>query len=354
MKVLLIAAENIYLTPYLGLYTNLLEKNDVDWDVIYWDKNKNEIIDDKRYIRFAINWRNKLDKLDGYIKFRKEIVKLMNSGKYGLYIPLSPIGNLLIWRRLSVHNKGKYIVDIRDYSYERFAIVRYIEKRLVKNSCLNVISSEGFKSFLPSAEYEVMHNLPKLDCTPYKQLENRKRKVYNISYIGLIRFMEQNKKIIAFFKDDERFQLNFIGTNAEYLSAYCKENEVKNVSLIGTFDPGETLNYYVDTDLIMNLYGNHTPLLDYALSNKLYYSAILYKPILVCEDTYMEKISGEYGFGFTLPMKDAKERDELYAYMQQLDRNKLMEQCDRFIQLSSRQNEQLYKKLEKIFKNIEG
>lgn len=353
MKVLMMVADNIYLAPFLGLYTKLLDQCNVEWDVIYWDKNQNEVIDDKRYIRYVLDWHNKFDKLVGYTKFRKEIVKLMDSGEYGLYIPLSPICNLLVWRRLCIRNKGRYIVDIRDYSYERFAIVRYIEKRLVQNSRLNVISSEGYKAFLPLAQYEVMHNLPKFDCTSYKQAENREKETYNISYIGLIRFMEQNKKIIDFFKNDTRFHLNFIGTNAECLDAYCKENKVNNVSLMGTFDPKETLNYYVDTDLIMNLYGNHTPLLDYALSNKLYYSAMLYKPILVCEDTYMERISGEYGFGFALPMKDAKEKEELYAYMKRLDRNQFMERSDRFIRFANQQNEQLYERLEEIFKNIE-
>ena len=97
----------------------------------------------------------------------------------------------------------------------------------------------------------------------------------------------------------------------------------------------------------MNLYGNHTPLLDYALSNKLYFAALLYKPILVCEDTYMEKVSIENGFGFVLPMKDESEKDYLVSYVQNLDRKKLIKNCDSFMDRISLEKQKTEIELEK-------
>lgn len=352
MKVLLISADNIYLTPYVNMYLKLLEECGIDWNVLYWDKNGNEALEDSRYIRFSVNWHSKVDKLKGYVAFRKKIKQKMNAGEFDFFIPLHQVADLLIWRTLSKTYRNRYIYDIRDYSYERFAIVRWIEKKLVDGSCLNVISSEGYKNFLPKGTYEIVHNLPKFDCTSYKQLVSNESGSYVISYIGLVRFMEQNRKIIDFFKNDSRFHLKFIGTNAEQLEEYCRENQVKNVSLIGTFDAKQTLEFYKDTDIIMNLYGNRTPLLDYALSNKLYYAAMLYKPILVCEETYMEKLSGKYGFGYTLKMQNPEEKDELFDFMENLNREKMMQGCDEFIATANRQNEELYEKIRQILRDL--
>lgn len=354
MKVLLISAENVYLIPYINMYKNLLDKCNIEWNVLYWDKNQNEVIEDARYERFVIKSSSKLSKIKGYVSFRKRIKQLLKSGEYGFVIPLHTVVNILIWRYLSKKYRQKYIVDVRDYSYEKFSFVRWIEKQLVNNSCINVVSSEGFKYFLPQAEYNVMHNMPKFDYEKYRQNEIKRTEPYEISYIGLIRFMEQNKKIIDFFKNDSRFHLNFIGTNAEQLKAYCVENQVENVSLIGTFEPQKTLDYLMETDLIMNLYGNRTPLLDYALSNKLYYAAMLYKPILVCEDTFMEEISKKYGFGFTITLENHQEKDELYNYMKQLRKEDLVEKCDEFISIASQQNDETLDKITRIFESLKN
>ncbi|WDU82055.1 hypothetical protein [Caloramator sp. Dgby_cultured_2] len=220
-----------------------------------------------------------------------------------------------------------------------------IQKRLVNNSLINIISSKGYEEFLPKGEYFVTHNIPYNNYTSYRQYKNSNSPVIFISYIGLIRFMEQNKRILLFFKNDKRFHLNFIGTNAMQLKDFCDNNEIHNVTLIDTFDSNETLNFYKNTDLIMNLYGNNTPLLKYALSNKLYYSACLYKPILVCEGTYMEKVINKYGIGFTLKMKSEEEKDALFKYITELDRNKLIHNCEMFMS-------DVYKDMSKLEKEL--
>lgn len=311
MRALLILADNVYLTPYLRFYTSILEEIHYDYSVVYWDKNNNEIIEDERYVSFSSDNTNKFGKIIGYLKYRKFVMDIFEKRDFDVIIPLHAIVSFIFYPLLIKLYKNRYIYDVRDYSYERFCLFRLVQKKLVKLSLINIISSEGYKNFLPKAEYFITHNIPITDLSAYKQTENKTTLPIQISYIGLIRFMEQNKRIIQFFKNDKRFHINFIGTNAETLQPYCKENGVENVTLIGTFNPTDTLSYYNKTDLIMNLYGNHTPLLDYALSNKLYYAASLHKPILVCEDTFMETISEKYDIGFTLRMSDLDEKEKL-------------------------------------------
>lgn len=333
MKILVISCDNIYLTPYLQNYIKIFEKNKVKYDVIYWDKNNNEKINFDNYHRFSMSKNNRFGKIIGYFEFRYKIKSLIRSNKYDMLLNLHQIGNLIIYDKLIKGYKKNYIYDVRDFSYEKYYIVRKMEKRLVNRSAINIISSEGFKKFLPKGVYNITHNFPRDNCIPFKQYVNKKKgEKIVISYIGLIRFMEQNKKIIDFFKNDSRFQLNFIGTNADKLQNYCNENNIHNVNLMGTFDNKETLNFYKDTDLVMNLYGNNDPLLDYAISNKLYYSALLYKPILVCENTYMESISSEYNFGYVLDLDDKKTKENLYEYVTTLDRKSLIYNCDKFIE----------------------
>lgn len=349
MRVLFIAADNVYLTPYLKYYEDIISKLDIEYDVLYWDKNSNEIIDDIKYIRFCIEGNSKFKKLIGYYKFKNKIISMCKFNKYDVIIPLHPIVSFIICKLLLNRYNGKYIYDVRDYSYEKYALYRKCEKKLAENSLINVISSEGFKNFLPNAKYHIVHNITNMECDVYKQVENSKEQVINVSYIGLIRFMDKNKEIIEFFKNDNRFHLNFIGTNAEQLKEFCDEVGAKNVTLIGTFDSKDTLKYYKKSDLIMNLYGNNTPLLDYALSNKLYYSALLYKPILVCPKTYMEKMVKTYSLGFTLEMEKRSELDKLYEYITKLERKHFINDCDYFIENVLRENEETRKYIEESF-----
>lgn len=344
MKALLVLSDNIYLTPYLSFYKDILEKGGYQFTVFYWDKNQNEEPESDRYIRFQYDAKDKISKILGYLKFRKTLLDLIKKGKYDIIIPLHSVVYICLYRLLKNKYKHRFIFDIRDYSYEKYALFRKMEKDLANKSLINIISSKGYINFLPKAEYFIVHNIPRVDCSRYVQTENRNGTM-NLSFIGLIRFMEQNKKIIRFFQGDNRFNLSFIGTNAEQLREYCEQIGAKNVELIDTFDSSKTLDYYQKADAILNLYGNHTPLLDYALSNKLYFSASTYKPILVCEDTYMEKIATEYGIGFTVRMTDPKERDALYSFLINLDRPLFIDNCINFMKMAIQEDRETHVEL---------
>lgn len=114
---------------------------------------------------------------------------------------------------------------------------------------------------------------------------------------------------------------------------------MNNVELIDRFPPEKTLNYYYETDIIYNLYGNKTPLLDYALSNKLYYAAKLKTPIIVCPNTYMEEISKGYGFGFTFDINNPEECDNLFEYYKSINWHDFNYNCNNFIRKINKDNE---------------
>lgn len=350
MNVLIISADNLYLTPYMNFYVDIFKELGFKYKVIYWDRHINEEIDNENYARYISRTNNRFGRLLAYWRFRNAIIKHIHRDKFDLIVPLHSsvaflLGNILLKKYVK-----KYVYDVRDYSYEHFGIYRYVQKKLVNNSLMNIISSEGYKSFLPIASYFTVSNLPNVNYEKFQQRNNRKADTIKLGYIGLIRFMEQNKKIINFFGNDSRYHLFFIGTNATQLRDFCDEKKIENVTLIDTFDTSQTLQYYEQIDLIMNLYGNNTPLLDYALSNKLYYAAGLYKPILVCKETYMEKVAKEYQIGYTIEMKNVNEKDELYRYFKQLNRAEFIRNCDIFMRKTEEHQKQVKKQIEKIFK----
>ena len=314
-KICFISLGNIYLCPYISKYISLIE---CDYDVIYWDRHRvEEDINAKQVYAFRYEMdegKNKLNKLIGYLKFRRYAFYIINKNDYDGVILLHTSGGILLHSILKRRYKDKYIVDIRDYTMENNPLFFIMEKSLIDNSALAVISSKGYESFLPLHNYVLVHNDSFIDENIISKFEikDKKKDRIVISYIGLIRFHDQNKRVILKFKNDSRFILRFIGKDAYALKEFCEKNQVDNVELIGRFTPEKTLEYYYETDIIYNLYGNKTPLLDYALSNKLYYAAKLKMPILVCPATYIEEVSKKYGFGFTFKLDDPNACDDLF------------------------------------------
>lgn len=352
MKVLFLTADNVYLTPYLNTYLEILKSKKMDYHVIYWDKNENEELNNPKYTRFSYR-KGKyrlFDKINGYRNFKNTIERILTSQRFDYVICLQSVVAVLINNTLVNYYKKKYIVDIRDYSFEWCWLYRYIEKCLIDNSLLNIISSPGYKNFLPLGEYYVLHNIPN-DISIYKSQSRKCKDKIVISYIGLVRFMEQNKKIINFFANDNRFELRFIGTNAMMLEQYCKENGISNVALSDTFSPDKISDIYNETDIVMNLYGNNTPLLDYAISNKLYFSAIFRKPILVCKDTCMEALSVGYGFGYSMKLEDFRERDNLYKYIKNLNVDSFNVNCSKFLNDVCKEHRVSIEKIKEVLSN---
>ncbi|WDU82056.1 hypothetical protein [Caloramator sp. Dgby_cultured_2] len=91
MHALILLADNIYLTPYISFYFNVLDKLNIDYKIIYWDKNNNEDIKNPRYMRFSYKYKSKISKILGYIKFRKSIIDEINRNNYTIVVPLHSI-----------------------------------------------------------------------------------------------------------------------------------------------------------------------------------------------------------------------------------------------------------------------
>lgn len=351
-KICFVCYGNLYLAPYLKNYLEVVSSK---CDVITWNRHLiEEEIEGHNIIPYNVpiddNISGKYKKLKGYIGFTIFTARRLLKIDYDMVIFLQSIGAICISPLLLLKYRNKYIIDVRDYSIEGNYILRSLEGLLMNSSKLNVISSEGYKTFLPTGrKYCVVHNYSEIDKEVLDEFEKKTmNSPLRLSYIGLIRFQEQNKKLIDLFANDYRFHLQFIGKNALELKAYVDSKDIRNVTLIDQFPSEKTLDYYKMTDAILNVYGNHTPLLDYALSNKLYYAAALKIPILVSKDTYMEKKSVENGFGFAIDFDDTEIKNKLFCYLTQIDGEELNNKCEQFMSTVKVDNQQFRETIIKI------
>lgn len=325
---------NVFSTPYLQRYLDLFEGtyDFISWNAACIDENTNA----RKHYR--LNYRftpsdSKIHKLLGYAKFKWFATNILRRNDYDHVVCLTGNAAVLLSRILITKYRKRYIVDIRDYYKEHITLYRKAQECVLASCGLSVISSLAFKSFLPTRDYVLVNNITRFKPEEIEYMRNRTHENLPIvlSCIGNNRFLEQNKRIITAFANDTRFELRFIGAGSDNLAAFCQDNGFTNVKLIDRFPPQDTAKFYMDSDMILSLYGNDSPSLKYALSNKIYYAAQAGIPILVCSGTYMETVSQKYGIGFTVDLENKQCADRLFVEYMDIKWPQLRERYDHFL-----------------------
>jgi len=328
-KLAIILPCNIYTAPFLHRYEEVIKQIFDDYDLIYWNR---ALIDEESIgNQIRLNLQDKVNsgkwiKIIKYIKFGRFVKKNLMRNKYEKIIVLGSYAGIMyqLSRILEKYYKNCYWLDIRDYTFENFRFYYNGMGKVIRSSYATAISSKGYKKFLPNYNYVIAHNID------YKNIENAKKSKLDpvkferirISFIGLVRYYEENIKLLEALRNDDRYVINYFGMNSDFLKDYCIKNNIANVNFHGRFDPSKTAYFYTETDIINNIYGNEDIALTTALSNKLYYSVFLNIPILVSPNTYMEEIATENGIGYTVDWNADHLGDDLYEWFQNFNINK--------------------------------
>lgn len=332
---------NIYVLPYAKKYIDAIQQSNYECTLLYWDRDAINGENDnysgcvkKIYQRKLDSNARTSDKILGYISARNYFISVLKQEQYDGVIFLQSHAAVACFSVLNKKYKNKYVIDIRDYTLENFCIYRNLETRVILNSFMTVISSPAYRNFLPASNYVMAHNYLPFPISNINDIRNRKishSDPIRISFVGTVRFFDMDKKILTLFANDNRFCICYYGRGSDILEKYCIERNIRNANFYGSFSPEMTIDFYKNTDLINNLYGNNSPYLDFALSNKLYHTGQLYIPILTCPDTYMANITDKYQMGFTFDVNDSKSPDKLYRWYRNLDWNQLKKGCDSFL-----------------------
>ncbi len=323
MKVGIIGFANFRMMPYLHYYKDVLARYDVEYEIIYWDRTG--LGEECRTKTFAFMEKiedsaPKIFKINAMLRFGKFAKNKIVDRKYDFLIVLTTIPAIILGEYIKKAYPNKYVVDIRDYSYERICLYRNILRNILKNAAMRVISSPAYKNFLPVDDYIVCHNLsiPENSDRNIRSKKPRNKKVINISYIGAIAYFAEVTKLLDAIANDSRFMFSFYGSGIDdqALKKYCLSNKINNVYFHGLYHPSEKEVFYGETDIVYNAYGNDSLPVRYSLSNKLYDAAWYRIPILVSPDTAMSEMAGY--IGFEVDCTKPTIADELYKWYNEL------------------------------------
>lgn len=339
----IICTANIKHMTLISKYTEILEKNRVSYDFIYIDRydikennNANNIF---RFVQKNYE-KNKFQKLISFLKFKKFAIEIINTNKYDYLIVWNEKTILLFSDFLINKYKNRYFLNIRDYFLNKNYFVQIIYKYSIKNSAFTTISSNGFKRVLPDNLNLI--NLHSYNNDLLKGLVPREFKAensspINLTFVGNVRFLDLNKKLLSVFKNDSRFKINFFGTNANQLNEYAKKNKIINTEFHDSFDPQETVNYISKTDVVNNLYGN-TNSTRYLTSIKLFHGLHYRTPIIVNGGTYMAEIVSKYNLGLVIDEIDENLPDILYDYYENMDYEEFKNTCKTLLERINNEN----------------
>ncbi|MDY0257245.1 hypothetical protein [Gudongella oleilytica] len=315
MKIALICPSNMLYMPYVDNYTKILEENNADYSVINWDRFKTEKESDFTYRDSKIgHQRSFFD----YFKYSRFVLNILKKNNYEKIIVFG-IQLVFFLKRYLIREYGnKYIIDIRDHN----RIIKYFNiEKSINNSYFTVLSSPGYKEWLPeSNKYVINHNSQIESLDELREVKPFDLSINNrifVGCIGALRDFKINIDFIESLKSSSMVELNYHGAGIinEDISRYLIEHSIKNVYLTGRYNKDEELKLYNKNDVINVLRYNDGINNKTALPNRLYNATIYGKPMLAFKGTQLAEIIEKYNLGLIIESFESIEENIIYYYM---------------------------------------
>ena len=156
-KIALILPGSIWYAPYVRNYTRILDANNTEYAIISWNREGDDPAEGFQY-NIKCNTGHgsaSISSYRGYINFIKKTVKEQD---FNRIIVFGPQMACLLSTYLLRNFRSRYMIDYRDLSIEQKTGFRQLFSLMLKYSCVNVISSPGFKKCLPKRKYYLSHN----------------------------------------------------------------------------------------------------------------------------------------------------------------------------------------------------
>lgn len=332
-KIALLLPSNIWYSPFLTIYTQLLDKTGVDYDIISWNRDGK---DDKIGIQYNGTAIIKglpvmFSKLLTYYKFISFVKKKIKENQYDKLIVFCPQLAIILSSFLKKNFKSKYIFDYRDLSIEQKPILKRIFKIVLNNSYANVISSPGFKRCLPKGfHYYLSHNfdyevVKKAITTSSLDTLDGERKIYTV---GGIRDFSSNIEVVKGVANINNYSVHFIGRGfaSDQIKKYCDEHKIENVFFHGYYKKDEEGDI-VKSSSFLNIFYPRIITHDTAISNRFYNSLIYKKPMIVTKNTTQGDYAEKYGVGLAVDCCDNL-KENIESYINKYDAEKYSKNCN--------------------------
>ncbi len=308
-KIAIIGFHNLHLMQFLYKYTELLDTNGVEYDVLYWDRDMDDNIKYKTFsgnkVVFSYktnNFQPKNRKIIGFIRCLLFMYREIKKNQYNKLILLTTQTALPIYILCSIiRTKFEFIYDYRDLTYEYIGVCKKIILMMISKSQFTAISSLGFIDVLgKNNKFIVSHNVSNLMYSPINKVACDRIRVV---YWGLVRQIEFNKVVCDLFGNYSRFELVYHGDGyVNELVSYCREKNYTNVTFSGRYTIDQITTFVKNTDILMNLYENDITQ-SLATTVKLYDGIRYGLPMLITKASYMGDLMKDNEFVRVIDVK---------------------------------------------------
>lgn len=339
MRFLIVTYDEPVNIPYMEKYERQISENGGELDVIFWDRRGCIEQQPKNVFLFrASNGKTKLSKIFPFIKWSLFVRRQLRKGKYDRLIVLTTLPAILLYDRLIGAYRKRYVLDIRDYTYEGIGPYRRMVHRLVECAQMVFISSKAFMGFLcQSPNIYVTHNISNGDkSNPSCTLDLKATKPLTIGFVGGIRYYEENKQLLLQLKNNDRYFMEYVGKTHPGcdLHTFCIKENVDNVAFKPAYVNEQKPHIYQSIDLINAIYGSQSPEVCLALPNKLYDCVLFKKPILVSKGTYLAELVERYRLGLPVDLDSGDLATQIDAYLAAFDRERFEQGCAAFLRIA--------------------
>lgn len=342
--------------PYISYYEHYLSSFNVSIDYVIWDRNSRNNQYPSNYYIFKYKSpvkQNPINKIMDMYRYGKFVSNIVKNHHYDGLISFTAQAAIFTKKTLQKYN-GRYIIDIRDYSPTlKFCFFKNQFNQLIRNSYANVISSTGFLDFLPSQlNYTISHNIHPSVLITQDEKPAFNHAPYKILTIGQLRDSQTNTRIIELLGNNSKFQLIYSGKGiaTDSLKSFVTKNNLKNVYFTGPYQKKDEINIANNCDMInavMPMNYNSRLL----LSNRLYLSVILGKPIIVAQNSEQGKYVRKYSLGICIEDLSTIE-DSITSYIQDFSIKKYNEGRLAFLKKINEDNNIFFTLLENFMKAI--
>ena len=327
-------------TPYLEKYERMLEKNSIDYEVIFWNRTgiKNDLLGTKEK-EIVLRCRSKaIHKIMDFVSWRIKVIKILKKEKYDFLIVLSTYPAFLLSSYLFKCYRQKYIFDIRDYSMEENPLFGSVVTKLIDKSVFTTISSKGYLHWLkPSSKIIPNHNITNYQENYEKHIRLRSNDKLNFTFVGNVRLDKQTEAVLLKLKNSNKYTSGFVGRILPTCNVVqlCHDSDIRNVYFEGPFTNKHKPEIYRNIDLINAIYANDHKNIRLAdstpLPNRVYDAAVFKCPIIASRGTYLAELIDEYYLGFSVNGFDNDIESQFDSFVDSFDEKAFREGCGRFL-----------------------
>ena len=280
----------------------MFKEKGIEYDVIAWNRSGNNPKVLERLIMYEApspDTLSNIKKVRGFWGFKQFVEKTVRQKQYDRLVVHTIMLAVFMSSFLKRYYGGKYILDIRD-ECSLYGIMKLRLPVLLKYSFCNVISSWGFKTWLPEAEYVISHNIgfrwkEKMNMPAPDSFFHHQP--LDILTIGQIRHFDGNRVLIDELGNRGNMKMHFAGDGVDVprLVEYCKEKKINNVAFSGRYLK-ENEDDIVSTSDFVNILLPQTRV-QQAMANRFYLAILNYKPVIVNAESIQAEYVRKYGLG---------------------------------------------------------